>query len=202
MYSRHVKKEIVAALTETPFIYRVCKKFGVARSTFYKWLKDDKNFSSDVVIALREGKRSMNELALSSLVKRVSDGHFPAIRYFLQHNHGDYRPPEKVNSVAMWNARMSALRKKKEEAPYETWNPESKFHDSLSTKQEIMLELLLEYNSVEEVSIDIRSEYFAKVLEDEFKSITEAEQYLKQAIQLEKESAKPSESADANQTSG
>ena len=202
MYSRHVKKEIVAALVETPFIFRVCKKFGVARSTFYKWLKDDKKFAEDVTVALREGKRSMNELAISSLVKRVSDGHFPAIRYFLQHNHGDYRMPERVNSVAMWNARARFMRKKKDEVVHEPWNPESKIHDGLSTKQEIMLDLLLKYKGMEVISIEVFSDYFARVMEEEFKSITEAEQYLRQAIQLEKESVKPSESAQADQTSG
>ena len=189
MYNPNVKKEILEALVETPFIFRVCKKFGISRSTFYEWIKDDPKFAQGVTWSLKEGKRSMLELGVTSLMKKVTEGHFPAIRYYLQYNHGDYRPPERITSLSVALARMRPKPKK----GYEHKNPVSRWHDSLTTTQEKMLDLLYETNKKQPVDDAKRIDFINMVIDNKFESIATASEFLEWLVSPEQEASPPSE---------
>ena len=48
--SRHIKKEsLLKALEQSLGVVTVaCKKAGIPRSTFYKWMKEDEGFAKEV----------------------------------------------------------------------------------------------------------------------------------------------------------
>lgn len=87
---RKLKQLIVDTLRDTPFINHAAKKVGIARTTFYRWMKTDKVFEININGALQEGHKCMIELAESSLFKKIKEGHFGAIKFYLENNHGNY----------------------------------------------------------------------------------------------------------------
>lgn len=84
------KQLLIEQLRKTPIILVVCEKTGISRATFYRWYKDDEKFRELVQEALGEGKKLINDMAESQLISLVKDKNFPAISYWLKHNHPDY----------------------------------------------------------------------------------------------------------------
>lgn len=84
------KQLLIDQLRKTPIILVVCEKTGISRATFYRWYKDDEKFRELVQEALDEGKKLINDMAESQLISLVKDKNFPAISYWLKHNHPDY----------------------------------------------------------------------------------------------------------------
>lgn len=87
---RKLKQLIIDTLRETPLINYAVKKVGIARTTFYRWMKVDKVFQINVNGALQEGHKCMIEFAESALFKKIKEGHFGSIRFYLENNHGNY----------------------------------------------------------------------------------------------------------------
>ncbi len=61
-------------------IHLTCKAIGVERATFYKWLKDDDEFS-EKILALEEGDIDSAETALK---RQILDGNITAIIFYLK----------------------------------------------------------------------------------------------------------------------
>lgn len=89
-HHRKLKQDIVDTLRDAPFINHATKKVGIARTTFYRWMKTDKIFEINVNGALQEGHKCMIELGESALFKKIKEGHFGAIKFYLENNHGNY----------------------------------------------------------------------------------------------------------------
>lgn len=87
---RKLKQDIVDTLRDAPFINHATKKVGIARTTFYRWMRTDKIFEFNVNAALQEGHKCMIELAESALFKKIKEGHFGGIKFYLENNHGNY----------------------------------------------------------------------------------------------------------------
>lgn len=85
-----LQREIIETLREVPFVNHAVKKSGVSRMTFYRWMKRDRIFHYNITAALQEGHKSMIEVAESGLLKKVKEGHFNAIKFYLENNHGNY----------------------------------------------------------------------------------------------------------------
>lgn len=81
----------IGALEEYAFITVAAKRAGIARSTIYRWMEDDKVFATRCNDASRNARIQLNDIAEASLMSRVKDGHVPAIRYWLDNNHFLYR---------------------------------------------------------------------------------------------------------------
>lgn len=50
------KELIIQQLTKTPIVEVACKKVGVSRASYYRWLKDDPEFKEESEKALMDGK--------------------------------------------------------------------------------------------------------------------------------------------------
>jgi len=87
---RKVQRDIVDQLRDIPFINHAIRKVGIARMTFYRWMKTDKVFEFNVNAALQEGHKNMIEIAESALAKKIKEGHFGSIKFYLENNHGNY----------------------------------------------------------------------------------------------------------------
>ena len=88
----HDKSKLLQVLGETPLVSLACKKSGLSRATFYRWMKDDKSFRDSVTDLLEIGRKNINDLAESSLIKEIQKGNMNAIRLWLQHNDSRYIP--------------------------------------------------------------------------------------------------------------
>ncbi|MCX6726732.1 MAG: hypothetical protein NTY75_02835 [Candidatus Shapirobacteria bacterium] len=73
-----------------PTISFACKKNGVARATFYRWVArspKNKNLADD---AIRQGIYYMNDFAESQTFALINDKNLNAIIFWLKHNHPKY----------------------------------------------------------------------------------------------------------------
>lgn len=85
------KELIIQQLTKTPIVEVACKKVGVSRASYYRWLKDDPEFKEESEKALMDGKKLINDLAESQLISAIQEGNISAMTYWLKHHHDDYK---------------------------------------------------------------------------------------------------------------
>jgi len=80
--SRHIKKEaILQALENSLGVVTVaCKQANIPRSTYYKWLKEDKEFADQV----KEIENIALDFAESQLHSQIKDGSTPATIFYLK----------------------------------------------------------------------------------------------------------------------
>jgi len=84
------KQLLIEQLRKTPIVLVACEKTCISRATFYRWFKEDEKFKELAQEALDEGKKLVNDVAESQLISLVKDKNFPAISYWLKHNHPNY----------------------------------------------------------------------------------------------------------------
>lgn len=63
-----------------------CKKTGIERSTYYRWLENDPGFAESVDSL----QVWLNDEMEDALIQRARAGHGPSIRYWLDHRHPDF----------------------------------------------------------------------------------------------------------------
>lgn len=90
MKDKDEKEKLIEALRINPIVQIACQKVGIARATFYRWLKSDKKFKETVDEAKKEGSDVLNDLAESKLMVAIRDGNLKAIIYQLDHCHPNY----------------------------------------------------------------------------------------------------------------
>tara|TARA_A100001201_G_C4086469_1_gene200653 strand:+ start:403 stop:753 length:351 start_codon:yes stop_codon:yes gene_type:complete len=80
--SRHIKKEtILQALENSLGVVTVaCKQANIPRSTYYKWLKEDKEFADQV----KEIENIALDFAESQLHSQIKDGSTSATIFYLK----------------------------------------------------------------------------------------------------------------------
>lgn len=91
------KELLLEQLKKTPIILLACEKLNVARSTFYRWRKQDSEFSEKVDEAILTGNQLVNDMAESQLIKSIKDGNMTGIIFWLKHHHKDYETRVKVS---------------------------------------------------------------------------------------------------------
>ena len=79
-------------LADSPFVDHAAKQAGIARSTVYRWMKDNPEFRKAVEKAKKGGCVHMVELGEIMLLKKVKEGDVSAIKFLLTHNSKRYRP--------------------------------------------------------------------------------------------------------------
>ena len=80
------KEIIVEQLKKTPIVQIACEKASIARATFYRWRKTDKDFAQKIDKALSEGINLVNEMAESQLISAIKDQNMTAIMFWLKHH--------------------------------------------------------------------------------------------------------------------
>ncbi|MDL2341979.1 MAG: helix-turn-helix domain containing protein [Patescibacteria group bacterium] len=89
------KAAIVKRLSEVRIVEIACKSVGISRSTYYRWLQEDKTFSIYCEDAIRLGTDTISDLAESQIVSKIKAGDFRAAVYWLEHHSRDYKPRSK-----------------------------------------------------------------------------------------------------------
>ncbi len=85
------KKLLIHQLKKTPIVQVACEKVGVGRATFYRWLKDDPDFTKLANESITEGNGLISDVAESQLANLIKSGNLGAISFWLKHRHPAYR---------------------------------------------------------------------------------------------------------------
>ncbi len=82
-----LKEAFLEQLKRTPTIETACQKVTVARSTVYRWIKENKKFEKQVDDSLFEGRNFMSDIAENQLFSLIGEKKIEAIRLYLStHN--------------------------------------------------------------------------------------------------------------------
>jgi len=84
------KNLLLEALASSPNVEFACKKVGIGRATYYRWREDSEEFEEEADLAIAQGRSRINDLAESKLISLIHSEHFPAIKYWLEHNKSRY----------------------------------------------------------------------------------------------------------------
>lgn len=87
---KKLKTRVVDELRINPVVEAACRKSGLPRATFYRWLEDDDSFYSDVELAQAQGRERVNDMAESEVMKGIGRGDFRYVKYWLEHNSRRY----------------------------------------------------------------------------------------------------------------
>ncbi len=90
---RQIKEKgvLLEQFRKTPIVQIACEKVGVGRATYYRWRKDDPEFTKESNKALMEGQLLVNDMAESQLLSAIRDKNMTAIIFWLRNHHVDYR---------------------------------------------------------------------------------------------------------------
>src|SRR3989344_4955114 len=92
------KKLVVQQLKKNPIIQFVCERSGVSRATFYRWQKEDADFTKEVNEAIKEGVALVSDVAESQLLSAIKDKNMTAIIFWLKNRHAAYTTRVEVNA--------------------------------------------------------------------------------------------------------
>ena len=84
-----LKAKVLAELAVNPIVEQACKRAGLSRATYYRWLEDEE-FGDATELAIAQGRDRVNDMAESQVLKGISKGDFKYVRYWLDHNHRRY----------------------------------------------------------------------------------------------------------------
>lgn len=84
------KEMLIVQLKKTPIVQIACEKTGVGRATYYRWRKEDEEFTKAADEAIAEGNELVNDMAESQLMAAIRDGNLGGIIFWLKHHHPRY----------------------------------------------------------------------------------------------------------------
>lgn len=91
------KLALINELEDNPIIEIACKKAGVSRATYYRWIKDDKDFKYDANYAQKHGVDKVNDAVESTLINlAIKDRSLGAIKFWLENRHPGFRPNKEL----------------------------------------------------------------------------------------------------------
>ena len=93
------RKIILNQLRKTPIVQIACEKTGIARATYYRWRKQNKQFKKDSDKAIIDGRFMINDLAESQLINAIKEKNFGAIKFWLNSHHIDYKNKVEVTHL-------------------------------------------------------------------------------------------------------
>jgi hypothetical protein len=90
MKSQKEKELLTEQLKKTPIIQLACERTSISRATYYRWRKEDQQFTKNADEALIEGILLVNDVAESQLMSAIREKNMAAIIYWLRHHHPSY----------------------------------------------------------------------------------------------------------------
>lgn len=81
---------LLEQLRKVPIVSIACEKSGIGRATYYRWKKEDPDFSKAADEALAEGTYLVNDMAESQLLAAIRDNNLGAVMYWLKHRNPNY----------------------------------------------------------------------------------------------------------------
>lgn len=84
------KQKFLEILEKNPVLHIALERSGVSKPTYYRWRDTDKEFTTKVEDAMREGKGFISDIAIAQLITALKEKNLGAIKFWLQSHHPDY----------------------------------------------------------------------------------------------------------------
>lgn len=84
------KQTLVEQLEKTPIVQIACERTSISRATYYRWRKEDKQFSNQADNAIQKGNEFISDMAESQLIQAIKEKNLTAIMFWLKHHHLQY----------------------------------------------------------------------------------------------------------------
>lgn len=88
------QKKLLKCLEEDPVVSIACKKANVGRATYYEWRDNDKEFAKAVAIAMSKGDEKYCDVAMSQIMKSITEGNVRAAMFVLNNLHPKFTFPK------------------------------------------------------------------------------------------------------------
>ena len=85
MKKNRKRDDFLEQLKRIPIVQVACEKANLSRNTVYRWRHEDKQFSTDMDVALTEGEALINDLTESQLLSLIKEKNWPAMSFWLKH---------------------------------------------------------------------------------------------------------------------
>lgn len=95
----NLKKQFLEELKRVPVIQVACEKTGISRQTYYRWLKNNKEFEKQSEESLKEGVKFVNDMSETQLLNLIKGGEFKAVAFWLKHRNDNYKQKIEVTTV-------------------------------------------------------------------------------------------------------
>lgn len=99
------KKLLLEEVKKTPIVNAACKRCGIGRATYYRWLKQDEEFATAIEEAMNVSRQLVNDMAEAQLISAIKDQNMTAIIFWLKNNHQTYRNRMEVNASVSNNGK-------------------------------------------------------------------------------------------------
>lgn len=101
------KERLVDQLRDMPIVEVACRRAGIGRATYYRWLKKDPEFAAQCREALEQSTAAVSDIAEAKLINAIQAGNMTAISFWLRSRHGAYQA--RVNVQGTINHRSEVL---------------------------------------------------------------------------------------------
>lgn len=101
------KDLLLEQLKKTPVVQIACEKSGVGRATYYRWRKEDPEFTQASDLALLDGSLLINDMAESQLMSAIKEKNMTAIIFWLKHHHPAYLTKVEITSGNQLDEKLS-----------------------------------------------------------------------------------------------
>lgn len=84
------KQMLLDQLKKTPIVEIACEKASVSRATYYRWRKENPEFTKMAEEAIIDGESFINDMSESQIISLIKEKNWPAISFWLRHHHPKY----------------------------------------------------------------------------------------------------------------
>lgn len=84
---------LIEEIEKHGIIQSACDKYNISRQSFYRWMKEDKEFLELVNQALSIGVGVVNDIAISNVLTGIKNKDVGYTKFWLAHQHSDFRRP-------------------------------------------------------------------------------------------------------------
>lgn len=101
------KEIVLEQFKKTPIIQVACEKTGIGRATYYRWRKEDPEFTKMADEALSEGSLFVNDMAESQLFQAIRNQNLGAIIFWLKNHHPAYANKVEITGRLMHDYQLT-----------------------------------------------------------------------------------------------
>lgn len=102
-HTQKQKDALLEELAKCPIVQVACERTSIGRATYYKWRADDPEFRRISNNAVDEGRKFVNDVAESQMIRKIKEGNMTSIIYWLKNNNPRYseKRTEEVEPVGV-----------------------------------------------------------------------------------------------------
>jgi transposase-like protein len=87
---KRIRDKFIEELAKSPIVQIACEKLGISRQTYYRWRREDIEFSKLADEALGQGEDLVNDVAESTVIRGVQNRDTSWTKYWLNRRHPNF----------------------------------------------------------------------------------------------------------------